>query len=74
MTRPKIATAAALIVVALLAGASTALAAGTPEQRRACRADAMRLCREFVPNAKRIQVCMEKKLDQLSPECRKQFR
>jgi hypothetical protein len=74
MTRPRDATTAALIVIALLASASATLAAGTPEQRRACRADAMRLCREFVPNVARITACMERNIDKLSPLCRKQFK
>ncbi len=37
-----------------VSAASSAHAAGTPEQRRACRADAMKFCREFVPNVKKI--------------------
>jgi hypothetical protein len=74
MNPPKEAKVAALAVIALLASASATFAAGTPEQRRACRADAMRLCREFVPNVKRITACMEKNIGQLSPECRKQFK
>lgn len=47
---------------------------GTPEQRRACRKDAMRLCREFVPNVEKITTCMEANKAQLSPACRTQFR
>jgi hypothetical protein len=74
MIRPKDIKTAALIVVALLASASATFAAGTPEQRRACRDDAMRLCRKFVPNVKRITACMEANIDKLSPECRKQFK
>lgn len=62
---------AGLVVAALPAAAS---AAGTPEQRRACRADAMRLCREFIPNVKRITACMEQNVDKLTPACRAQFR
>lgn len=54
--------------------ASSAHAAGTPEQRHACRQDAMRLCRQFVPDVKRITACMERNVRKLSPLCRKQFR
>jgi hypothetical protein len=47
---------------------------GTYEQRRACRADAMRFCRDYVPNVRRITACMEKNVARLSPACRAQFR
>jgi len=53
---------------------SSAHAVGTPEQRRACRADAMKFCREFVPNVKKITACMEANKHQLSPLCRTQFK
>ena len=53
---------------------TTAHAAGTPEQRRACRGDAMRLCREFVPNVSRITSCMERNVRKLSPACRAHFK
>jgi hypothetical protein len=59
--------------VALIA-ASSAHAAGTPEQRRACRKDAMRLCREFVPDVPKITACMEAHKAQLTPICRQQFK
>jgi hypothetical protein len=49
-------------------------AAGTYEQRRACRADAMKFCRDYVPNVKRITACMERNIRKLSPPCRAQFR
>jgi type II secretory pathway component PulL len=60
----------------LLAAASVAQAQsqGTPEQRRACRKDAMKFCREFIPDVKRITACMEKNVRKLSPLCRTQFR
>jgi len=63
------------IVLALTAAAATAsLAAGTREQRSACRDDAFRLCREFIPNVSRITTCMEKNKARLSRACRAQFR
>ncbi len=59
----------------LLASAANAQGTqGTPDQRRACRKDAMTLCREFVPDVKKITACMEAKKDQLSPLCRTQFK
>lgn len=68
-----------IVAVGVMATALTAFplqshAAGTPEQRRACRADAMKLCRDFIPNVKRITACMEKNISKLSPLCRTQFK
>jgi len=64
-----------LVLAALLAPAAGATSdQGTAEQRRACRSDAFRVCREFIPNVKRITACMERNLDKLSPACRAQFR
>lgn len=75
MTPPMIKARIICTAIALLAAApSAADAAGTPEQRRACRQDAMRLCREFVPDVKRITACMQKNVRKLSPLCRRQFR
>ncbi|MBR2117978.1 MAG: hypothetical protein V4458_06330 [Pseudomonadota bacterium] len=73
MTRLLVKTLAACAAITLLA-ASSAHAAGTPDQRRACRKDAMKFCREFVPDVKRITACMEKNVRKLSPLCRTQFR
>lgn len=75
MIRPMTAFRIACAALAFFATASSfAHAAGTPEQRRACKQDAMRLCREFVPNVKRITACMERNVDKLSPLCRTQFK
>ncbi len=71
MTRLFSKTILACGAVALLV--SSAHAAGTPEQRRACRKDAMTLCRQYVPNVKKITACMEAKKVRLSPLCRAQF-
>ncbi len=49
-------------------------AAGTPAQRRACRSDAFRLCREYIPFEGRVKACMIANFSQLSPPCRAQFR
>ena len=65
---------AALIALVAPLAISPANANGTPEQRRACRKDAMTFCREFVPNVKRITACMEKNVSKLSPPCRAQFK
>jgi hypothetical protein len=67
--------ACTILLAALIAGMSfSADAAGTPEQRRACRADAMKFCREFVPNVHKITSCMERNVRRLTPACRAQFR
>jgi hypothetical protein len=65
---------AGAILFAVTALSTTSFAAGTHEQRRACRADAMKFCGEFVPNVDRITACMKKNVRKLSPLCRKQFR
>lgn len=73
-TTPASRSARALTVIAAtLLLASAAQAAGTPEQRRACRADAMRLCKDKVPSVSRITACMEKNKARLSPACRAFF-
>jgi type II secretory pathway component PulL len=71
MTKASIACAA---IAFLAAAPSSVHAAGTPEQRRACHQDAMKFCRQFVPDVSRIKACMEKNIRNLSPPCRKQFR
>ncbi len=73
--RPKVAaiTLLATLAVTALAGGAHANS-GTAEQRRACRADAMKLCREFVPNVRNITACMERNKRHLSPACRAQFK
>jgi len=73
---PPITTARiACAAIALLAAVpATAHGAGTPDQRRACRQDAMKYCRQFVPDVRRITACMERNIRKLSPPCRKQFR
>jgi hypothetical protein len=49
--------------------ADTASAQGTEEERRACTPDAMRLCREYIPNIDRIVACMVARREELSPAC-----
>ena len=64
---------AALALTAFMS-VSAAHAAGTLEQRRACRADAKKFCREYIPNVRRITACMEANKQRLSPACRAQFK
>jgi len=63
-----------LVLLATTAASTDARTAGTYEQRRDCRSDAMKFCGKFVPDVKRITECMEKNVNKLSPECRKQFK
>ena len=75
MTQPMTKIRIASVAITLLAVApSAAQAAGTLDQRRACRQDAMTFCSAYVPNVKRITACMEKNVKKLSPLCRTQFK
>lgn len=56
-----------------LAFAGSAFAAGTPQQRRACRADAFRLCRKYIPWERPVKACMIANFSKLSPQCQAQF-
>ena len=62
---------AALVIFAFVGGCD---AAGTPEQRRACRHDAFKFCGNEIPDVPRITACMQKNLKKLSPACRAQFK
>ena len=68
-----ISSLAALALTAFMS-ASAAHAAGTLEQRRACRADAKKFCGEYIPNVKKITACMEANKERLTPACRAQFK
>jgi hypothetical protein len=56
--------------IAVLSGVAWAEDRGTPEERRACTPDVLKHCNEFIPNADRIEACLQAKLRQLSPACR----
>jgi hypothetical protein len=62
--------AAAGLLIGLAAGAAPAFAQGSAEQRRACAPDAVRLCREFLPNVDKVTACMTAKKAELSDACR----
>jgi hypothetical protein len=47
-----------------------ALAQGSLEERRACTPDAIRLCREFIPDPGKIAACLIARKAQLSDLCR----
>ena len=47
-----------------------ALAQGSIEERRACTPDAIRLCREFIPDPGKIAACLTARKAELSDLCR----
>jgi hypothetical protein len=52
---------------------SSALAQGTPEQRRACEDDANRWCPYDIPNARKVEACLRKNLKSITPDCQAEF-
>ncbi len=57
--------AAALLVLTGAAAAETQ----RDRQERACQADAMKFCRDFVPDEEKIAACMGQHRKQLSVNC-----
>ena len=69
-----IARAAAALGLALtLFSAGSALALGTPEQRKACTPDVYRLCAGEIPNVRAITACLRRNKSSLSDACRAAF-
>jgi hypothetical protein len=62
-----IATAA---VAALFVSSSAGFAQGTPQQRAACKRDALQFCAEEIPNVPRITACMKANFSKLSEGCK----
>jgi len=56
--------------LALLASPASVFAQGTPEERRACTPDALRLCSAFIPDSDQITACLRQKNAELSEPCR----
>ena len=48
-----------------------ARAGGTVDDQMACTPDVFKLCSSEIPSEDRIVVCLNKKISQLSPACRK---
>ena len=65
-----------LVAVCLIAGATTASSAEEPaikvtaHAKAACMPDAMRLCRDAVPNVQNVLLCFGQHRDQISNRCR----
>jgi hypothetical protein len=63
----------AALALALLvpAAAAPALAAETQEERMACTPDAQSLCADEIPDREKVYSCLVKKVNDLSPACKK---
>jgi hypothetical protein len=62
----------AILAFAILASATTlSVAAETPEERQACANDANALCPDEIPDRESVYACLVKKINQLSPSCKK---
>ena len=75
----KVATIALIAFGALASGQGQAIAqddsaAYTIEDVTACSADAMRLCRDKLPDIDNIEACMKAHYDQLRPKCQARFK
>ena len=60
-----------ILAVAVLASFSTIASAESVRERqeRACQADAMKFCRDFVPSEEKIAACMGQHRAELSINC-----
>ena len=59
--------------LAPLTNAAAAQEPGTAAQKRACRPDVYRLCAAEIPNVRDITRCLQRKMSQLTPDCRAVF-
>jgi hypothetical protein len=67
-------TKIAIVIGSIGMISTSAFSAGTPEQRRACEADAYRICRDVIPDVHKITECMHKNQKKLSPACKAFFK
>ena len=68
----RIALAFAVLASATLASATTFSAfAETPEERQACTPDAQTHCADEIPDRERVYSCLVRKVNLLSPACKK---
>jgi hypothetical protein len=62
----------AILAFAILVSAATLpVAAETAEERMACTPDANNLCADEIPDRERVYSCLVKKVNELSPACKK---
>jgi hypothetical protein len=59
-----------LIFLAHQAGSARAQEQVSQETRQACTPEAMRLCRDFIPDVPKITACMEAKYAEINSDCR----
>ena len=57
--------------VVILVGAAGMAAAQAPDVQQACTPDAQNLCADEIPDRERVYGCLVKKVNQLSPACKK---
>lgn len=66
-----------VLFVLAIVGMSTAASAGKPaydiEDVTACSPDAMRLCKDKLPDLDAIQLCMKANYEHLRPACKARF-
>jgi hypothetical protein len=62
----------AILAFAILASITAlCIAAETPDELQACANDANVLCPDDIPDHQRVYACLVKKINQLSPACKK---
>lgn len=59
----------AVYSLAMLSIAEVAYSQGSAEQRRACTRDAVTLCFDAIPDAKRVSECLHDNRERLSERC-----
>jgi hypothetical protein len=62
---------AALAFALLVPAATLPAAAETQEERQACTNDAQNLCADDIPDREKVYSCLVKKVNELSPPCKK---
>jgi hypothetical protein len=62
---------AVLALALLVPAAATPGLAESPEERLACTADAQMLCADEIPDRERVYSCLVKKVNDLSPACKR---
>ena len=60
-----------VLAFAILASATLRAPAETTEERLACTPDAQSLCADEIPDRERVYECLVRRVNQLSPACRK---
>ena len=61
-----------VLAFAILASAATfSASAETLEERQACTPDAQNLCADEIPDRDRVYGCLVRKVNQLTPACKK---